>query len=301
MKKIISTQGLAFGEHVDDNINRAINERVTPRLQVLYQQLFGESISTAVTLSFEIMDGEIKTITLTYLIDRHDNERLSNLRDACDIFFSLHGFVADYDDESVYFSASDIYDMASLIHALDAMTVSLESVMCVVPADCVDTDEIYTPSGDTVVQIPNVPQYRIKDGTIWISPNALKHCSRLRHLDIPNGMCNHREILETYASKVNYKEWDTLYDGTVPEEEEDKEEEYTLDEHHVAYSKDGKELLFARVEFCETHYKVPDGVEEIADFAFSAINTYLELSIPRSVRRIGDALFGAEGYIIIRD
>lgn len=299
MKKIISTQGLAFGEHVDDNINRAINERVSPRLHALYQQMFGESISTAVTLSFEVMDGEIKAITLAYLIDRRDNECLSNLRDACDIFFSLHGFVADYDDESVYFSARDIYDMASLIHALDAMTVSFESVMCVVPADCVDTDEIYTPSGDTVVQIPNVPQYRIKDGTIWISPNALKHCSRLRHLDIPYGMCNHREILETYAPKVNYKEWDTLYDGTVPEEEED--EEYTLDEHHVAYSKDGKKLLFTRVEFCETRYEVPDGVEEIADFAFSAINTYLELSIPHSIRRIGDALFGAEGHITIRD
>lgn len=44
-----------------------------------------------------------------------------------------------------------------------------------------------------------------------------------------------------------------------------------------------------------------DGVEEIADFAFSAINTYLELVIPRSVRRIGDALFGAEGFITIRN
>ena len=303
MKKIISTQGLTFGEHVDDNISKAINWRVSPRLEALYQQLFGEPIHTAVTLSFEVMDGEIKNIALTYLIDSHDHERLSNFRDACNIFFSLHGFVADYDDESVYFSARDIYDMASLIHALDAMTVSLESVMCAVPDDIADTDDLYTPSGDTIIQIPNVPKYRIKDGAVWISPNALKYCNRLKHLDIPYGMTNHREILDTYAPKVSFREWETLYDGTLPDETVDDEDDdnFTLDKHHVAYSKDGKKLLFARVEFCETRYEVPDGVEEIDDYAFTSINTYLELVIPRSVRRIGDALFGAEGHITIRD
>jgi hypothetical protein len=47
---------------------------------------------------------------------------------------------------------------------------------------------------------------------------------------------------------------------------------------------------------------VPDGVEEIADFAFCFCKTYVELSIPRSVRIIGDNLFGTEGgHIEIRD
>ena len=301
MKKIVSTQGLTFGEHIDDNTSNAINWRVCPRLEALYKQLFGESIRTVPDFSFEVFGGEIKTITLTFMIDRHDDECLSNLRDACDIFFSLHGFVVDYDGEIVYFSATDMFDKASLIHALDVMTISLESVMFEISDNCVETDEVYTPSGDTIVQIPNIPKYRIKDGTVWISPNALKYCCRLRHLDIPCSMHNHREILETYAPKVKYKEWDTLYDGTQPDDDDDDDEDFTLDEHHVAYSKDGKKLLFARVEFCETRYEVPDGVEEIDDLAFSAINTYLELVIPRSVRRIGDALFGAEGYITIRD
>lgn len=114
-------------------------------------------------------------------------------------------------------------------------------------------------------------------------------------------MINHQEVLKS-APKVKYKEWKTLYDGTLPNDEEDDDyNDFTLDEHHVAYSKDGKKLLFACIEFCEPRYEVPDGVEEITECAFCSCNTYVELSIPRSVRIIGDSLFGNGGHIEIRD
>ena len=199
-------------------------------------------------------------------------------------------------------SANDDYDISRLVHAFEVMSVSLENILCVADEKDIDGGAIYTPSGDTIVQVPDVPKFRIQDGTIWMAPNALQNCPRLRQLDIPFGMINHLEILKS-ASKVKYKEWTTLYDGTVPDEEEDEEDDdFTLDKHQVAYSKDGKKLLFIREGFNDSCYEVPDGVEEIADFAFCFCKTYVELSIPRSVRIIGDNLFGTEGgHIEIRD
>jgi hypothetical protein len=70
----------------------------------------------------------------------------------------------------------------------------------------------------------------------------------------------------------------------------------------VNYSQDGKILKSCRLSFNETHYEVPDGVEEIDFGAFGVCRHFLELSIPRSVKIIGDSIFGNEGgVIIIRD
>ena len=303
MKKMISTQGLSNGDFYDENIAIAIKERVCPRLEHFFYQMSGEEVHTNVSFSFYVSYGEVEDIYLRFFIDNPTRERLENFRDACEMFFNLRGFIAHEEDPIVFYFASDMYDKGCLIHALDVMSVSLESVMCATFEEKIEyEDAIYTPSGDTIVQIPNVPKYRIEEGTMWISPNALKNCPRLRQLDIPYGMFNHQEILKSHP-KVKYKEWTTLYDGTLPDEEEiDDDDDFTLDEHQVAYSKDGKKLLFARIEFCEPSYKVPDGVEEIADFAFCCCNTPVELSLPRSIRHIGDSLFGTNGgHIEIRN
>ena len=304
MKKMISTQGLTFGEFCDENMTRAIKERINPRLEHMFSQFNGEEIRTNVYLSFDIINRKVRSIVLSYTIDNATRERLSLFRDVCDAFFCLDGFKINYERPSVYFEASNMYDKGCLIQALGMLSVSLESVICAVDEKKLDDGEIYTPSGGTIVKVPNVPKYRIKEGTQFMAPNALEGCSRLRQLDIPYGMINHYEMLKS-APKVKYKEWTTLYDGTDPDEDDnynDEDEEFTLDEHHVAYSKDGKKLLYARIEFCETHYEVPDGVEEIDDFAFCCCNTYVELSLPHSVRHIGDNLFGTNGgHIEIRD
>ena len=303
MKKMISTQGLSNGDFYDENIAIAIKERVCPRLEHFFYQMSGEEVHTNVSFSFYVSYGEVEDIYLRFFIDNPTRERLENFRDACEMFFNLRGFIAHEEDPIVFYFASDMYDKGSLIHALDVMSVSLESVMCATFEEKIEyEDAIYTPSGDTIVQIPNVPKYRIEEGTMWISPNALKNCPRLRQLDIPYGMFNHQEILKSHP-KVKYKEWTTLYDGTIPDDEEevDDDEDFILDEHHVAYSKDGKKLLFCRLEFCESSYEVPDGVEEIAEYAFCTCNTYVELSLPRSIRIIGDCLFGNGGHIEIRD
>lgn len=301
MKKIISTQGLSYGEFTDENISAAIQERVSPRLEYCYYQFSGEKIHSVASLSFTVMNREIKSLYIRFSIENPTHERLSNFRDVCNIFFNLDGFIVNYEENSVSISANDVYDIGRLVHALEVMSVSLEGILCATDEKDLNGGAIYTASGSTIVQVPDVPKYRIQDGTIWMAPNALQNCPRLRQLDIPYGMLNHLEILKS-APKVKYKEWETLYDGTIPNEEDDEEDDdFTLDKHHVAYSKDGKKLLFIREGFHEPRYEVPDGVEEIADFAFISCKTYVELSIPRSVRIIGDSLFGNGGHIVIRD
>ena len=303
MKKMISTQGLSNGDFYDENIAIAIKERVCPRLEHFFYQMSGEEVHTNVSFSFYVSYGEVEDMYLRFTIDNPTRERKENFRDACEAFFSLRGFIAHEEDPIVFYFASDMYDKGCLIQALDVMSVSFESVMCATFEENIEYElPIYTPSGSTIVQVPNVPKYRIEEGTMWISPNALKNCPRLRQLDIPYGMFNHQEILKSHP-KVKYKEWTTLYDGTLPDDEEevDDDDDFILDEHHVAYSKDGKKLLFCRLEFCESSYEVPDGVEEIAEYAFCTCNTYVELSLPRSIRIIGDCLFGNGGHIEIRD
>ena len=92
-----------------------------------------------------------------------------------------------------------------------------------------------------------------------------------------------------------------LEDGIEDEDDEEDDDPYVIDEYEVGYSEDRKKLLFCRFTFNETRYEVPDGVEEIEDGAFLACRHFLELSIPRSVKVIGDYIFGNGGVIIIRD
>lgn len=80
------------------------------------------------------------------------------------------------------------------------------------------------------------------------------------------------------------------------------EGEFRIDEHGVAYSFDGHRLLFARFSFTGDQYVVPDGVVTICSMAFAMCRQFVTLNIPRSVRLIGDFVFGpGGGKIVIRD
>ena len=82
----------------------------------------------------------------------------------------------------------------------------------------------------------------------------------------------------------------------------EEEGEYRIDEHGVGYSLDGHRLLFVRAEFTDNEYHVPDGVVIICSMAFGWCRQFLTLYIPRSVRLIGDFVFGpGGGKIVILD
>ena len=304
MKKIISTKGLLDGRHEAPWTTEAIHNRVDNKLVICYRQDYGGDIQVNPQFSYELLNGQVTLIELSYTIDNPTHERLRLFREECENYYDIYGFVVDTENNTprVYFRATDLYDMASLIHALDYQTVSLESIMCPVDANLTDKDAIYSPSGAYILQIPDVDHYTIKEGTIFISPMAARHCKKLQKLDIPMYMMFDEDSLKEYPKGLMIKKWDTHYDGTPDEDDYDVEvEPYTVDDMGVAYSEDGKVLKFCRYTFDKNHYDVPDGVEELDDFAFLSCRHYLELSIPRTVSKIGDNIFGNGGKIEIRD
>ena len=97
--------------------------------------------------------------------------------------------------------------------------------------------------------------------------------------------------------------WDQPY---VPEELDPNEswsdDEVYIDDKNVVYSMDRKRLLYARSGFTDNEYVVPDGTLTICDQAFLFHEDYLILSVPASIKVIGDDIFGKEGgKIVFRD
>ena len=94
-----------------------------------------------------------------------------------------------------------------------------------------------------------------------------------------------------------YAEQDTIEESLYAADDDQYEDEY-----HVVYTRNMKRLLFAKIEFEESEYVVPNSVVTICSHAFSCHKDYMVLSIPRSIKVIGDYLFGEEGgKIVIRD
>ena len=303
MKRIISTNGLLEGHFDAPWLGTAIHERVDHKLLYSYKQYYGDDVLVVPTLSYELNEGQVCAIELAYTIDNPTPQRLKSFRETCENFYELHGFKVDSESHPhrVYFRATDLFDMASLIHALDYQSVCLESIICAVDADLTKKDAIYSPSGAYIIQLPDVKHYCIKEGTLFISPTAACHCTQLKKLDIPVYMLFDDKSLSEYPQGLKVKVWDTHYDGSpIDVDTEVDDDTPVFDDYDVGYSKDGKVLRCCLHTFNETRYEVPDGVERIDDLAFLACRHYLELIIPRSVRTIGDNIFGNGGRIEIR-
>ena len=149
MQKIITTQGLTDGHYDAPDTNTAIHERIDNRLTACYRQYYGDDIHIAPALTYQVTDGQVTMIQLTYAIDNPTPERLENFREACDLFYELHSFIIETaESPRVLFRATDLYDMAMLIHALDYLSVSLESILCPVEA--------------SLTESPQVPKVRIR-------------------------------------------------------------------------------------------------------------------------------------------
>ena len=220
MKKIISTQGLTDGSFYAMEQSKAIQERVDVLLQDFYSECYEVDIRVSSMLSYELHHGEVTTILLTYSTDHPTAQNLEWLREACENFYHLYGFMVDDRSEEpcIVFRATDLFDMASLIHALDCLTVSLESILCAVDASLTDRDAIYSPSGSHLIQLPDVA--RIPEGTLFISPLAARHSNKLQRLEIPYGMFFDDHSLTEYPQGLMIREWTTHYDGSSVDDDE---------------------------------------------------------------------------------
>ena len=85
MKKIISNEGLLYGHYEASFLTEAINERVSNRLEYYYNSCSRNGdVTAAGVLSYDLFDGVVTAITLTYAINDPTPQRLRDFRATCD-------------------------------------------------------------------------------------------------------------------------------------------------------------------------------------------------------------------------
>ena len=167
---------------------------------------------------------------------------------------------------------------------------------------------VYTADKKRLLRVPNVKLYRIAKGCEGTDEHAFDDCKELECLYVPESF-SEQAAEDTFNNMPltvgNFCHWDRPYVDEVFDVndywcDEDKTEK---DEFGVVYANEGRRLIGAfGSDKIGKHYRVPDGVLTICDGAFMGINDYLELSVPRSIKVIGDFIFGEEsGKIVIRD
>jgi hypothetical protein len=149
--------------------------------------------------------------------------------------------------------------------------------------------------------------YWIPEGVEEIEPGALIGC-KIDTLHIPWTAHVHEydQLVFSENPDENEELMPAVYFWTKDYANRDEETwafedegEYRIDEHGVGYSLDGHRLLFARASFNGEEYYVQDGVVTICSMAFGVCRQFVTLYIPRSVKLIGDFIFGLGGGKIV--
>lgn len=167
---------------------------------------------------------------------------------------------------------------------------------------------VYSTDRKRLLKVPDVKRYRIEEGCEETDEHAFDDCKALESLYVPESFEDQaaEDMFNNMPISVgNFCHWDRPYVDEVYDVndywcDEDKTEK---DEFGVVYANEGRRLIsaFGSAKIGK-HYRVPDGVLTICDGAFVGIDDYLELSVPRSIKVIGDFIFGEEsGKIVIRD
>ena len=170
---------------------------------------------------------------------------------------------------------------------------------------------IYSADGKRMLKGANVEgAYWIPEGVEEIEPGALIGC-KIGTLHVPwtAHVHEHDKLVFSEDAEENEEMMPAVYFWTKEYANRDEETwafedegEFRIDDKGVAYSFDGHRLLFARFSFTGGEYVVPDGVVTICSMAFATCRQFVTLIIPRSVRLIGDFVFGpGGGKIVIRD
>jgi hypothetical protein len=166
---------------------------------------------------------------------------------------------------------------------------------------------IYTSDRKRLLKAPNTRRYQIMQGCEETDEHAFDDCKVLEALYMPVSY-SEEEVDKTLnimpETVENICAWDRSYVEEVYDVNEywHDETKTMMDMYGVVYANDGRRLLMAtRPELIGKEYMVPDGVLTICDGAFGFCKDYLVLSLPWSIKVIGDYIFGKEsGRIIIR-
>lgn len=169
---------------------------------------------------------------------------------------------------------------------------------------------IYSDDGRLLLKCPNVKRYRIREGCERVDEKAFVGCDQLQSLYVPYTFTNEafEALMESDVTGNDIGHichWDRPYIEEVYDTNDYwfDEADTFIDEYGVMYANEGKRLISAtKPDLIGKDYFVPDGVVTICDGAFYGCLNYLVLSVPRSIKVIGDYIFGEEsGRIEIRD
>lgn len=170
-----------------------------------------------------------------------------------------------------------------------------------------DLDAVYIADRNLLLRVPNVKRYRIAEGCERVDAKAFDECQELECLYLPYTLSEDavEETLNYMPNTVgNFCVWDRPYVDEVLDVNEYwyDEDEAETDEYGVIYANEGKRLIAAtKPDMIGKDYYVQDGVLTICDGVFGSCD-YVVLSVPRSIKSIGDYIFGNEGgRIEIRD
>ena len=173
------------------------------------------------------------------------------------------------------------------------------------------TDEfggVYTADKKLLLRAPNVKRYRIVEGCEETDEHAFDDCKELECLYVPESFSE--EAAENTFSNMpstvdNFCQWDRPYVEEVYDTNDlwYDADHVEKDEYGVMYANEGRRLIMAtQPELIGKDYVIPNGVVTICDGAFAVCNDYMVISAPRSIKAIGDYIFGDEsGKIVIRD
>ena len=205
---------------------------------------------------------------------------LEGLIKVCCHVFGLSMEIRD-DQLGVEYKADNTEDMVILMDALDTCGIDIYGSFCPMDSNLARQEEVYSPDGDWLLRVPNVPSYRVKDGTRWMASYALDNCTLLKKLELPYTFFESDLHMDYAIERCNHvidvKKWHWPY-----ETEEDSEQlkqdikNGRKDEYGFIYSQDGKVLLKAANA---DKYRIPEGVEHIEKNALIGCQIN-ELDIP---------------------
>jgi hypothetical protein len=173
-----------------------------------------------------------------------------------------------------------------------------------------ENKDLYSDDGKILLKCPNVPRYRIREGCERVDEKAFVGCSLLKSLYVPYTFSDEafEALMDSDATDNdigNICHWDRPYIEEVYDTNDYwyDEADTFIDEYGVMYANEGKRLISAtKPDLIGKDYFVPDGVLTICDGAFMRCDDFVVLSVPRSIKVIGDYIFGENGgRIEIRD
>ncbi len=156
-----------------------------------------------------------------------------------------------------------------------------------------DTDEIEVPHGVTVLEKnlfrnTHVSKLRLPDTLLTLRSGSLLS-PHIKEINLPAALC---EIETDWSDSVRAQ---AVFGRGISQIHLSPDNKQFFLRDGILYADGGKTLLFCLPSDKETEYIIPEGVTSIAPFAFEYREELKRITLPHSLRRIGQRAFAYSG------